>query len=333
MAERVRPDLVVISGDLTQRAKVREFERARAYLDRFPDVPMVVTPGNHDVPLYRVFERIFAPYRNYKKYIEPELDTVTEVEGAVVVALNSAAPHRAIVNGRIGGDQLAFAERAFGRAAPGDTRILVAHHHMAPAPDYEDDTSMPGSRRILDRCNRMGVELILGGLRARSLQMVVIASVVASVTAQEIVGAGIIYEPTESYELNDPRELLLYLLLGLAAVAAGLGLQYGEYWVSVLFERVERVRVWRTLGFVAGVFGCVFDEFSQRNLKTGSRGESNVWGALDGDFCVGKLCRDSGRGALKQSRESDWFSVELGGDDGFEFAGFLAQCYDPVDTL
>lgn len=99
------------------------------------------------------------------------------------------------------------------------------------------------------------IELILGGLRARSLQMVVIASVVASVTAQEIIGAGIIYEPTESYELNDPRELLLYLLLGLAAVAAGLGLQYGEYWISVLFERVERVRVWRALGFTAGGLG------------------------------------------------------------------------------
>ncbi len=99
------------------------------------------------------------------------------------------------------------------------------------------------------------IELILGGLRARSLQMVVIASVVASVTAQEIIGAGIIYEPSAVYELNDPRELLLYLLLGLAAVAAGLGLQYSEYWVSVLFERVERVRLWRALGFTAGGLG------------------------------------------------------------------------------
>lgn len=99
------------------------------------------------------------------------------------------------------------------------------------------------------------IELILGGLRARSLQMVVIASVVASVTAQEIIGAGIIYEPSDVYTLNDPRELLLYLLLGLAAVAAGLGLQYSEYWVSVLFERVDRMRLGRSLGFVAGGLG------------------------------------------------------------------------------
>lgn len=163
MADEVGPDLIVISGDLTQRAKPREFEQARAYLDRLPDVPLVVTLGNHDVPLYRIFERIFTPYRNYKEYIQPRLDTVTTLDGAVVVALNSAAPRRAIVNGRLREEQMDFAARAFGEADPGDTRILVAHHHMAPAPDYEDDTTMPRSRWILDRCNEMGVELILGG--------------------------------------------------------------------------------------------------------------------------------------------------------------------------
>lgn len=162
-AEATRPDVVVVSGDLTQRAKVREYERARTFLDRLPDVPLVVTPGNHDVPLYRVFERIFTPYRNYKRYVDEELDTVTRIEGATLVALNSTAPRRAIVNGRIRADQLAFAERAFDEAEDDDLRIVVSHHHLAPAPDYEDDTTLPGSRRILDRCDDMGVELILGG--------------------------------------------------------------------------------------------------------------------------------------------------------------------------
>ena len=163
MAEEVAPDLIVISGDLTQRAKAREFQQARAYLERLPDAPLVVTPGNHDVPLYRIFERIFTPYRNYREYIDEDLNTVTTLEEAVVVSLNSAAPRRAIVNGRIRDDQMSFAARAFAEADPDAARILVAHHHMAPAPDYEDDTTMPRSRWILDRCNEMGVELILGG--------------------------------------------------------------------------------------------------------------------------------------------------------------------------
>ena len=64
---------------------------------------MVVTPGNHDVPLYRVWERVFAPLRNYREFISPELDTVTKINGATVVSLNTTAPHRAIVNGRLRG--------------------------------------------------------------------------------------------------------------------------------------------------------------------------------------------------------------------------------------
>ncbi len=159
----IEPDLIVISGDLTQRAKVSEFKDARAYLDRFPDVPMVVTPGNHDVPLYRIFERIFSPFRNYRQYISPELDTVTRIPGMTVVALNSAAPRRAIVNGRIDRAQVEFARAAFQDSPPGDLRAVVAHHHLAPAPDYEGDNPLPDARRILDAFESMGVELIMGG--------------------------------------------------------------------------------------------------------------------------------------------------------------------------
>src|SRR5690606_21564769 len=64
-AEEVTPDLVVIAGDLTQRAKPREYRLAREVLSHFGETPVVVTPGNHDVPVYRVWERLFAPYRNW----------------------------------------------------------------------------------------------------------------------------------------------------------------------------------------------------------------------------------------------------------------------------
>ena len=60
-AHRLRPELIVASGDFTQRAKPEQFREARAWLDRLPDAPVVVTPGNHDAPLYRVWERITAP--------------------------------------------------------------------------------------------------------------------------------------------------------------------------------------------------------------------------------------------------------------------------------
>jgi 3',5'-cyclic AMP phosphodiesterase CpdA len=164
-AHETRADVIVVSGDFTQRAKEREYREARAFLDELPRVPLVVTPGNHDVPLYRVAERLLDPWRNYRKWISEELDTVTRVAGAVIVSLNTAAPRRAIVNGRLRPEQLDFARSAFEATAtsPGSARILVAHHHLAPAPDYEGDKPLPGARGILDELEALEVDLALGG--------------------------------------------------------------------------------------------------------------------------------------------------------------------------
>jgi 3',5'-cyclic AMP phosphodiesterase CpdA len=158
------PDVIVISGDLTQRAKVEEYEAARRFLERLPDRPLVVTPGNHDVPLYRVFERLFSPYRNYRAAIREQLDEVTRIPGMTVVSLNTSAPRRAIVNGRVSRHQVDFARKAFQEDSGEDTvRVVVMHHHLAPAPDYEGDHPLPHGRRILEAFEEMGVDLVLGG--------------------------------------------------------------------------------------------------------------------------------------------------------------------------
>ncbi|HSG48253.1 MAG TPA: metallophosphoesterase [Longimicrobiales bacterium] len=164
----VDPHALVVSGDLTQRAKAHEFQAAAAYLEMLagtsPEgLPVVVTPGNHDVPVYRVFERLTDPYRNYRRHISDELDTVTRIPGMTLVALNSTAPLRAIVNGRLDDHQLDFARRAFGESPDHDVKVLVAHHHLAPAPDYEGDKPLPRAKEILEALKEMGVELVLGG--------------------------------------------------------------------------------------------------------------------------------------------------------------------------
>ncbi|MBX6362897.1 MAG: metallophosphoesterase [Gemmatimonadetes bacterium] len=162
-AAALEPDIIVASGDFTQRARPEQFAEARAFLDRLPRVPLVVTPGNHDVPLYRLRERIFSPYALYRKYISPDLDAVLRRDDCVIVELNSTAPHRTITNGRIGRSQLRFAERAFADAPPGVPRIVVAHHHFAPAPDYEGGQVMPKAKRAMDCFTRLNVDLVLGG--------------------------------------------------------------------------------------------------------------------------------------------------------------------------
>jgi 3',5'-cyclic AMP phosphodiesterase CpdA len=168
-ASDLKPDIVVASGDFTQRAKASQFAAAREFLNRLPPVPCVVVPGNHDVPLYRVLERLVSPYRNYRKYMSAALDTVLARDDAVIVALNTTAPWSKIVEGRITRRQLDFCGAAFLDAPPGAARIVVAHHHFAPAPDYDDEHDvLRRARQAIDRFNELRVDLILGGHLHRS---------------------------------------------------------------------------------------------------------------------------------------------------------------------
>lgn len=163
LAHSVSPDLIALSGDFTQRAKNREYEAAAAYLKRLPRVPLVVTPGNHDVPLYRLWERASAPFRNYRRWIADELDSEHDLGGAVVVALNTTTPDRTIVNGNVDDAQLERAAAAFARAGNGGLRALVVHHALVGAPGGDRIAALPRARRIVDRLAGMGVELVLFG--------------------------------------------------------------------------------------------------------------------------------------------------------------------------
>ncbi|MGH7507504.1 MAG: metallophosphoesterase family protein [Longimicrobiales bacterium] len=162
-AFELEPDIIVNSGDFTQRAKREQYSAARAFIDRLPDVPAVVVPGNHDIPLFRVVERVLSPYALYREFIAEELDTVLRHDSAVLVALNTTSPLRAITNGRIRRWQLDFCADAFRDTPPGVSRIVVTHHHFAPAPDYEGGQVMPGAKEALDRFKDLEVDMILGG--------------------------------------------------------------------------------------------------------------------------------------------------------------------------
>jgi 3',5'-cyclic AMP phosphodiesterase CpdA len=160
------PDVVAVSGDLTQRARAEQFQEAAEYLGRF-GAPVVVTPGNHDVPFYRIWERFLFPYRHYRRHISDDLNSVSEFEGLVIVTLNSSRRFT-LTNGRIRRSQLDFAERAFENADPSAARVVVTHHHLAPAPDFIGGTVMPYARRAMERFTRLKVDLILAGHMHRS---------------------------------------------------------------------------------------------------------------------------------------------------------------------
>jgi 3',5'-cyclic AMP phosphodiesterase CpdA len=159
----LHPDAIIINGDLTQRAKREQFESAKKYLGRLPQAPQLVVPGNHDVPLYRFLERLLDPHRFYREIISQELNPVLKIDGAVIVGLDSTAPRTAISNGHIFRWQLDHCERALSETPSGIARIVVAHHHFAPAPDHLRDRSMPNAKRAIERFVDLKVDMILGG--------------------------------------------------------------------------------------------------------------------------------------------------------------------------
>ena len=168
IAPTLEPDVIVVSGDFSQRAKRRQFEHARCFIDRLPPVPTLLIPGNHDVPLYRIAERLLKPHALYRELICEDLNPVLKLDGLILVGLDTTSPRRAISNGRIHRDQLEHCAKVFAGVAPETVRIVVAHHHFAPGPDYLHDRTMPKARRAIDCFVDQGVEMILGGHLHRS---------------------------------------------------------------------------------------------------------------------------------------------------------------------
>lgn len=161
------PDLVVASGDFTQRGTTAEFRLARQFLDKLP-VPIFAVPGNHDVPMKNVILRMFDPYRDYRRYIAPELQPFVRIDGVAVAGLRTSRRLRAELNwshGSISGAQLDELAETFSRAAPGDVRVVVAHHPlMQPEGVTEKPTrAVKRADLALEAFARLGVRLVLSG--------------------------------------------------------------------------------------------------------------------------------------------------------------------------
>lgn len=165
-ARELQPDIIVNTGDVTESATPSQFEDAWRYLARFPDVPSVIVPGNRDIPL-RIHERLFTPYRWYRRFISPERDTVLRHERALVVGLDSTR-RRAIANGRVDRRQIALVTREVQAVPPSVVRIVALHHHLAPAPVYGRARTIPRARHVLDRFQQLAIDIILTGHRHHS---------------------------------------------------------------------------------------------------------------------------------------------------------------------
>jgi 3',5'-cyclic AMP phosphodiesterase CpdA len=158
-----KPSLVIISGDLTQRARSSQFMAARDFLARLQS-PYTVVPGNHDIPAFNLLRRFADPYRNYRRYITDILSPVYEDDELVVLGLNTS---RSVIldfaEGRINRRQMDMITRVFQQAGPDRFRVLFTHHPFLPPPDAPDTQLVGRAHKALKALEAAGVELLLAG--------------------------------------------------------------------------------------------------------------------------------------------------------------------------
>jgi 3',5'-cyclic AMP phosphodiesterase CpdA len=156
------PDLVVVSGDLTQRARRGQFLQAAAFLKSLTPRVLVV-PGNHDVPMFNIPARLLSPFAGYRQYIAEDLEPVFEDSEMLVVGLNSVRTVLFSDEGRL---NVAQAERGAERlrlAPPDVVKIIVTHHPFDVPQGAPEDKMIGRSRMAMERLAAAGADIFLAG--------------------------------------------------------------------------------------------------------------------------------------------------------------------------
>jgi 3',5'-cyclic AMP phosphodiesterase CpdA len=154
-------DLVVVSGDLTQRATRAQFLEARAFLNAL-ERPVLTIPGNHDVPLWNVAARFLTPLARYKRYITTDLSPVYEDREMIVIGVNTA---RSLTHGegRINDAQVHGLLARLSRAPRDTVRIIVTHHPFDLPPGVREARLLGRARMAMARLAEAGADLFLSG--------------------------------------------------------------------------------------------------------------------------------------------------------------------------
>ncbi|MGH8728515.1 MAG: metallophosphoesterase family protein [Burkholderiales bacterium] len=155
------PDVLVFSGDITQRARRRQFRAAKSFVDRIA-LPTVVVPGNHDIPLYNLIARIFYPYANHQRVFGSDLEPGFESADVVVIALNTTRPARH-KNGEVSAEQIERVAARLREAREEQLRIVVTHQPVHVTRAREEKNLLLNREPAIREWARAGADLLLGG--------------------------------------------------------------------------------------------------------------------------------------------------------------------------
>ncbi len=157
----IAPDLLVVSGDLTQRARREQFDQARRFLNQFT-MPKIVVPGNHDVPLYNVFDRFARPYKKYDEFFGKDHEPWF-FDGELAVAGVNTVRSLVIKGGRINEKQVERLRARLGEIDDKVLKIVVSHHPFDLPYELDDDDIVGRAKKFMPELANCGADIFLAG--------------------------------------------------------------------------------------------------------------------------------------------------------------------------
>lgn len=162
LAHAQTPDLLILSGDITQRARAIEFKAAHAFVERLAIPARVAIAGNHDIPLFDVATRIFLPYSRYCRAFGSELEPIHDSPELLVITVRTTRRYRHI-EGEVSSAQIARVAQRLEQAGDRQLRIVVTHQPVHVTHAIDEEHLLRGHQQAISRWAEAGVDLILGG--------------------------------------------------------------------------------------------------------------------------------------------------------------------------
>jgi len=162
LAHDLKPDALILSGDITQRARAAQFAAARRFCDSLRVPKMLSLPGNHDIPLYNLLARVVAPWHGYRRAFGRELEPVLELPDAVVIGVNTSRPehHK---DGEVSPQQIRRVIDLLHGVARGKLRVVVTHQPACVMRPSDEKDRLHGGDEAVRAWSEAGADLVLGG--------------------------------------------------------------------------------------------------------------------------------------------------------------------------
>lgn len=162
LARQLMPDVVALTGDITQRARKSQFAAATQFVAQLPSNRIIAIPGNHDIPLFNLVARVFAPYANYRRAFGIDLEPLYEDDHILVICVNTTRPWRH-TDGEVSSNQIEHVARRLRSARKPQLRIVVVHQPVHAIRSADLTNLLHGRERAVRTWAEAGADLIMGG--------------------------------------------------------------------------------------------------------------------------------------------------------------------------